>query len=351
LDWDQSFFHHMMDAYYHDKRSYITREAVYVFINSLFEKGDLFVDERGNISIANKDMIEGIEKIRYEVMESGRFKREELLSLQNAQWSLQWFKEPFTYKDFKWLMESTYAEMQLDNDTLYPFIALDYDRGKNPWLAPFFTSNSMNSILTNTLKNDYIPTSGSDKVIHDGKIEYDEEKDIIFLPHPYPYYSSWGFIVNKKGKNIDAGLEFINMLLSDEVQLRQYKNAAREVVREHMNSRLLSFSTPVVNTIESELDSADKSENVLSHYTSMRKEILRQILEGERMRGYRGGSIRGAYPLNINLKLTEEQEFFFKEELEKVIVDVVFSDERYSSEKIMMELRKLENRLMLMFSE
>lgn len=115
LDWDQSFFHHMMDAYYHDKRSYITREAVYVFINSLFEKGDLFVDERGNISIANKDMIEGIEKIRYEVMESGRFKREELLSLQNAQWSLQWFKEPFTYKDFKWKLTRLFSLIYKSN--------------------------------------------------------------------------------------------------------------------------------------------------------------------------------------------------------------------------------------------
>ncbi|WP_066499180.1 extracellular solute-binding protein [Abyssisolibacter fermentans] len=134
--------------------------------------------------------------------------------------------------------------------------------------------------------------------------------------------SSWGFIVNKNGENIDIGLEFISGLLSDDVQLQIY------------NDKRFPYY-PVNKKIEKEIETIEKENNINAKLTELMKYLLSQIEEGK----YKS--------MNDGSKVFKEIESMWN----KQIVKFIFSDELYTDEELSRELQKVENKYNLWLNE
>ncbi len=345
IEWTEDDFHHIMNTFYQNESAYISPIAVNLMINSKLKEYNLSFNKEGIVEVADKEMVELIENIRYELLESNRFEKRINYKYENYHRMLyELLPESFGYNNF----------IEEKRDTVDSW---GLGIGKNPNIPVMRGSNCLNAIETHRNKSKYIIDENGGGTYYHGDYVDIEPENIILLPRPYPTYSSWGFIVNRNGKNIEQALEFLDYLISDELQLKLYKDIDyyteyADMTNSNFNSeRRLSFTTPVVETIEREIESLEQDEGVDKEIVELRKTTLNQIKEGKRTRNYRGASYRGAYVIGSEEPLIEEQERFLKEELESIIVKAVFADERYSSEKIMMELRELENRLILMFSE
>ncbi|KPU27937.1 hypothetical protein TR13x_00875 [Caloranaerobacter sp. TR13] len=149
--------------------------------------------------------------------------------------------------------------------------------------------------------------------------------DYIILPqviYELEKLRVWGFIVNKNGKNVDLGLEFIDGLLSDEVQLEMFREK-------------YDYSYPVNKDIEEEIEEIEKANYVNERAVALRKYILTRIKNG----AYKSSNEYGKMYKII------------KEELIKEMTKFVFADEPYSDEKLSRELQKLEDKLNMWLNE
>lgn len=339
INWSQVDFYSILLSYYENLGMSLRPEIVYLAINSELNDYKFFPTKSKEPKLANEDMVKKIENIRHKLLETKRFR----------------LVKDFKYEDYYEMMYYSYEEWmdKLAKDKVgFGVLHKDFEKireeifTENPIINLWGSTNVLNPLETNNNKEKYI--SDHNKGSKDNNIQIIKaDEDIRFLPRSFPTYSSWGFIVNKNGKNIEEALKFLDMLLMDEIQLKIYK----ELDDKHNSNKVLSFTAPVIETIEDEIRAIENEEEVNEELINLRNVVLNQIKEGKRTRNYRGASYRGAYVIDREEPLTEEQERFFKEELEKLIIKVVFADERYSSEKIMKELRELENRLMIIFNE
>ncbi len=148
-------------------------------------------------------------------------------------------------------------------------------------------------------------------------------KDFIIVPNPYSKrLNTFGFIVNKRGKNIEVGLEFINQLLSDENQIKVYTDD-------------VYWFYPVNKEIEDKINKKARERDVEEKYITMRKHVLDKIKSGDDM-NYLGEDVKVQY---------------IRESIEKDFFKIIFSDEEYTDEELENKLIEMENKYQLYFRE
>ncbi|WP_066499177.1 extracellular solute-binding protein [Abyssisolibacter fermentans] len=131
-----------------------------------------------------------------------------------------------------------------------------------------------------------------------------------------------GFIVNRNGKNIDLGMEFINGLLSDEIQLEMFKS--------------IEFETayPVNREIENDIEKIEKEKEINEKAIKLRKYILQQVKIGNYKRSY-------------DSRIIKE----IKTMIQKDFAKFIFADQAYTDEQLGRELQKLENKYNMWLNE
>ncbi|WP_066499148.1 extracellular solute-binding protein [Abyssisolibacter fermentans] len=173
--------------------------------------------------------------------------------------------------------------------------------------------------------------------------KYINAKDDIFLPNTIyeknDLLRTYGFIVNKNGKNIDLGMEFLNGLLSDEIQLEMFKSKWGDLY-------------PVNKEIENEIERIEKEINDkivkekkegVKHY--VRKDINKKAIA---LRKYILSQVKtGNYKHCSNSKIINE----VKKMIHKDFAKFIFADEPYTEEELGRELQKLENKYNMWLNE
>ena len=136
------------------------------------------------------------------------------------------------------------------------------------------------------------------------------------------YLSSLGYMANKNGANLELAYEFVNGLLSDEMQLQMY---------EYEGSRIY----PVNKDIESKIADIEKSEGYSEEALQLKKFILDKIKIGE-------------FQL-FELRDMKKDDLYWM--LIKDILQYIFADKRYTDAQLSTELQKLENKYNIILSE
>lgn len=159
-----------------------------------------------------------------------------------------------------------------------------------------------------------------------------EANDILINPYPdiaSVYYT--GFLVNRKGKNIEEGVKFINYLISDDAQ-RDF------TIRENRRTYLkYPHMAPVVTTINDDLlkfAQENNEEDEFQKGMEYRNFIIDKINDGD-----------------IRLKHRNEFEVYCSQRFLKILVEIVFADEDFSDQEIDNKLKKLKNELNLYLNE
>lgn len=132
---------------------------------------------------------------------------------------------------------------------------------------------------------------------------------------------SYGFIVNKNGKNQDLAYEFINGLLSNEVQMDMFKSETEYY--------------PVNKEIEADILKLESEKQFDPKATQLKAFALQEL---------KGGKYKLWTTENTDIW---ELEGAIKKDMSKLIL----ADEPYSDEQLQVELKKLEDKYNIYLSE
>lgn len=135
---------------------------------------------------------------------------------------------------------------------------------------------------------------------------------------------TWGFIVNKNGKNIEEGIQFLNELLSDEVQIKFFEAK-------------MDYA-PVSESIEEKIRNIEIKKDVPDDAVKLREYILDEIKNGN-------------YSTSINENIDFEKKKFIHYKFNKVLFKIVFADEPLTDDEINQMLQKLEDELNIYIQE
>lgn len=300
--WNFDEYYKMNDKYFRDSKEQLSAQNIHKILNLEIE--NMLGSSRTNqeVRMASQETIDKINSLRDYFLTSGNFSVNEKYNYENYYNMLFNFQSD-EYKESYGLWEQT--------------------RKSDPELRLIGSINALNAIETNNNYNKYL--KGRD--ILGQNIG---EEDIALLPLPDSNLYSWGFLVNKNGKNIEEGLAYLDMLLSDESQLKLYRD------RDDGFSplRILSFSAPVVKSIEKDLEEIEVEKGIDQKFINIRKVVLDQIKDGKKQRVSWG-----------------PEDNYLKDGLKKLLIEVIFTDEKYTWEEIMNKLKEFDNEMNLMFSE
>ncbi|WP_069649321.1 extracellular solute-binding protein [Caloranaerobacter ferrireducens] len=183
LDWTREDYFRIREKWLAQEPQNFTPYLFIELIGNVMEELHVYDSKNNKVNINNSKVIEYIKNLRYEVY-SGKYILKDNYTFENY-YKMFYVAESNEYKEVR--------ETSLYNDT---------DNIRR-W---YYYKNALKS-----LGNDI------DMVINDYIIlpqVVDENNKLIL----------WGFVVNKKGKNVDLGLEFLNGLLCDEVQLEIFRD-------------------------------------------------------------------------------------------------------------------------------
>lgn len=149
-----------------------------------------------------------------------------------------------------------------------------------------------------------------------------EDPNKLVLPDIIEYgkINCWGFVVNKKSKNIDLGIDFIEYLLSDEIQLEIFELGLES-----------SGMAPVIKTIEGKIEKIEKVKNISKEASDTRKYLLNELELGN----YRVA----------NFSSNESKEEQLKTKLIMESYKVIYADKAYTDEELSTFLQNLEEKL------
>jgi ABC-type glycerol-3-phosphate transport system substrate-binding protein len=148
--------------------------------------------------------------------------------------------------------------------------------------------------------------------------------NLIVLPdvrNPKKYLSTWGFMVNTNGKNLDLAYEFINGMLKNEFQLKIFEDE--------------DLMYPVSKNIEADILNLEANQGLDEKSIGMKKYFLNQVKNGN-------------YEFAITRSYKEDQlrEIFIKD-----FSKFIFGDKSYSDTELSIELQKLEDKYNIFLSE
>jgi ABC-type glycerol-3-phosphate transport system substrate-binding protein len=149
-----------------------------------------------------------------------------------------------------------------------------------------------------------------------------------------PYYAeddiqlwSLGLSVNKNGANLELAYEFVNGLLSDEVQMDMIES------ENEMLDRVWLY--PISSNIESKINDMEKQKGYSEEALQLKQYVLQKIKNGE----YELIALRD--------RKKEEQYWMLREDL----LPFIFADKEYSDAELTKELQKLEDKYNIYLSE
>lgn len=186
-----------------------------------------------------------------------------------------------------------------------------------------FIRNSRNNFIMNTVGHHYngLHSQRSNQVV-----KYIPTSLLLPDVRDEPFHFI-GFLVNRNGKNLDLGLDFVNYLLSDQVQMDIFEQEA-----EMENST----NAPVVHTIENEIQAFELRRDLLPEAVTLRKTMTQWLINRSMQPLFYGPDLK---ELTVQRRLVTE------------LINIIFADEPYSEEELTYTLRKMENELTLHLNE
>jgi maltose-binding protein MalE len=133
---------------------------------------------------------------------------------------------------------------------------------------------------------------------------------------------SLGFMINRNGANLELAYEFVNGLLSDELQLEMYELERPKIY-------------PVNKAIESKIADIEKKEGYSEEALQLKEFIINKIEKGE-------------FQLS-QLRDMKEHDLYWM--LIKDLMQFIFTDKPYSDAELSSELQKLEDKYNIILSE
>lgn len=153
---------------------------------------------------------------------------------------------------------------------------------------------------------------------------YIEKENILILPRLDVYNAliTSGFIINRNSKTTELAIDFLNGLLSDEVQLSMFNS-------------LTYGGYPVNKDIEEKISKIEIDNDVNEDAILLRKYIIEKIETGV-LKPY---------------KQIDSMLFDFRLMLHKDLMKLIFSEETYTDEELTTELQKLEDKYNMWLNE
>ena len=152
-----------------------------------------------------------------------------------------------------------------------------------------------------------------------------------------PYYagrenalSVWGFIVNKNSENVELALQFVNGLLSDDVQMELYN-------REHSTYPVNKEIEQQIKDIEKEVN--ENGQKIINEEVLKYKDYVLKNIEKGVYKPYEKGSLE--YKLKID----------FSSMISKDLNSIIFADKEYTEEELTKALKDLENKYNILMNE
>ncbi|WP_425448903.1 hypothetical protein [Dethiothermospora halolimnae] len=165
---------------------------------------------------------------------------------------------------------------------------------------------------------------GSESGLKFREMYFENPKGIVLLPdvmrNDYQI-DTWGFIVNRNGKNTDLGYKFINGLLEEEQQINIYREIGEDF--------------PVIKGIEEEIKEIEKERKIEDRFIKLKEYILDKFNKGE-------------YKV-YNSQDSKKVEFY--EMLEEDLVKIIFDEKEYFDEELSRKLQKLEDKYNMWLTE
>ncbi len=147
---------------------------------------------------------------------------------------------------------------------------------------------------------------------------------LIILPNlkdTKKYISTWGFMVNTNGRNLDLAYQFINGMLENEFQMKLFEDK--------------DLRYPVSKNVEAEILNMEANQNLDEKSMEIKKYFLDQVK-------------KGSYQISIIRPYKEDQ---LREMFVKDFCKLIFSDKPYSDMELSTELQKLEDKYNIFLSE
>ncbi len=174
-------------------------------------------------------------------------------------------------------------------------------------------------------KNNHIKTGLMSLLRADRSSSEMRSYDAIAVPQYGDYaqhLDTYGFMVNRRSKNIELACEYINGLLNNETQLELYK------------TDLYKFY-PVNKDIEKNIEEKEAQDKPEKRAVELKKYALEQIRDG-----------------NCNIwSKTDKRELKLAEMLLQDLSRYIFTDKQYSDEELDRELKGLEDRYNIWLNE
>ncbi|KPU27935.1 hypothetical protein TR13x_00865 [Caloranaerobacter sp. TR13] len=280
LDWTRQDYLEIKEKWLEREPRYFTSEMYKELIWNVLDDLEIIDAKNNKVNVNNKKVIEYIKSLRNEIF-SGKY-------ILNKNYTYENYYKMFFVKDSEEYKEAMKLQKYFDSQNLRRI---------------YYKKDALKS-----LKND---------------IDMDIN-DIIVLPqvlYDEMFVQVNGFIVNKNGKNIQLGLEFLNYLLNDENQLEMY--------------RTKSNPYPVNKEIEEKIEEIEKANDVNEKSVELRKYILEQLKNG------RYKPFKHQKRIYYDIKKSIISEF----------TKFIFADEPYTDEELSRELQKLEDKLNMWLNE
>jgi ABC-type glycerol-3-phosphate transport system substrate-binding protein len=148
---------------------------------------------------------------------------------------------------------------------------------------------------------------------------------IVVLPESiYKDDSIWslGLMINRNGANLELAYEYVNGLLSNEIQLEMYEGEESRIY-------------PVNKAIESKIAEIEKKEGYSEEALQLKKFIIGRIEKGE----FQLGALRDMKEYDLYWMLIKD------------LVKYIFTDKTYSDAELSIELQKLEDKYNIYLNE
>lgn len=290
LDWTKQDYYIIRERWLAEAERPLTRIEFYDIIDKYLNSLNIFDRENNKANISTQEMKEFIKSVRDEIY-SGKYLLKRDYSYENY-YNLLFDEQSKEFQDETTLMISDeYLETSLRN------------------LQCEYMSNLL--IAEN---NDYI-------------IKWN---DVMILPrfekhNPYvANLGTWGFLVNRNGKELELAYEFLNGLLSDEVQM-QMLNVSTDTFCYY----------PVSKAVESDIRSMENRKQLGKGAVELREYALNKVKDGE---------------FSMDFYINEKEREMFTSIL-KDISKYIFADKKYSDEELSKELQGLEDKYNIWLNE
>lgn len=285
IDWTKEDYIEIRNRWLEENPAYFNPTEYHYLLSATTYDIDIFDEDNNRINIYNEEIKEYIKTIREEVF-SGKY-------ILNKDYTYENYYNMFMVPGSAEQKESFTKNVDV-NSFVYPW----NHYGRNIF-------NPINSMSMFAL-----------------------EEALILPDVTMKSVSSWGFIVNKNGENIDGGIKFLDHLLEDEAQLR-------------LAQKINILAAPAIEDIDTKLKiEIEKQEDY-------NKEAFNKAVE---FRSYIFDQLKKDN-FTVSGKKNNEKQKYSNRKFNNLVFDIVFADEEYSDDKISEELKKLENELNIYLNE